>query len=79
LGHGLDILQRIATKNGTKFFRGNLNNKLKRRMDCAAYFNLKSFHTIDADDPFFDGGEMIESMDELSLNNYDFVHPSKYS
>lgn len=48
-------------------------------MDCAAYFNLKSFHTIDADDPFFDGGEMIESMDELSLNNYDFVHPSKYS
>jgi spore coat polysaccharide biosynthesis protein SpsF (cytidylyltransferase family) len=74
-----DILAEIANKNDIKLYRGSLNNKLKRWMDCANYFQLSSFHTVDADDPFFDGNEMIESMNILELENYDFVSPSKYS
>ena len=74
-----DILAEIATKNKIKLFRGSLNNKLKRWMDCAQYYNLDAFHTVDADDPFFDGNEMEESMKILELENLDFVSPSKYS
>lgn len=74
-----DILAEIANKNQVKLFRGSLNNKLKRWMDCANYYNLNTFHTVDADDPFFDGKEMEESMNILELEKLDFVAPSKYS
>lgn len=74
-----DILAEIANKNQVKIFRGSLNNKLKRWMDCAKYYNLNTFHTVDADDPFFDGKEMEESMNILELEKLDFVAPSKYS
>jgi spore coat polysaccharide biosynthesis protein SpsF len=74
-----DILEEIAKKNKIKLFRGSLNNKLKRWMDCANKFQLSSFHTVDADDPFFDGNEMEESIFILNQENLDFVSPSKYS
>jgi len=74
-----DILVELAKKNKVKFFRGSLKNKLKRWMDCANYYNLSSFHTVDADDPFFDGNEMIDSMKILKTGEYDFISPSKYS
>ncbi len=74
-----DILEQIARKKSIKYFRGSLNNKLKRWLDCANYFNIESFHTVDADDPFFDGNEMVESLLRLNSNNLDFVAPSIYS
>ena len=74
-----DILEEIAKKNKIKLFRGSLNNKLKRWMDCANKFELSSFHTVDADDPFFDGSEMKQSIFILNQENLDFVSPSKYS
>ncbi|MDA9230051.1 hypothetical protein N9O92_03785 [Amylibacter sp.] len=74
-----DILERMSKKLGVKCFRGSLVNKLKRWLDCAEKFNLDYFHTIDADDPFFDGSEMIESLNLLKSGNYDVVYPTNTS
>lgn len=74
-----DIIEQIALNSNVKFFRGSLNNKLKRWLDCANFFKLESFHSVDADDPFFNGFEMIDSMNLLKMDNLDFVSPSKYS
>jgi spore coat polysaccharide biosynthesis protein SpsF len=74
-----DILEEIAKTLGVKCFRGDLINKLKRWADCANNFNLEAFHTIDADDPFFDGDEVIRSMEILSEGGCDLVCPSESS
>ena len=74
-----DILEEISKELGVKCFRGSLVNKLKRWLDCAEHFNVNSFHTIDADDPFFDGSEMIESLNLLKSGNCDVVCPTKSS
>ena len=74
-----DILEDISKDLGVKFFRGSLVNKLKRWLDCAEQFNINSFHTIDADDPFFDGSEMIESLELLKSQNCDVVSPTESS
>lgn len=74
-----DVIQTIASKEGVSYFRGALANKLKRWSDCAAHFGLEAFHTVDADDPFFDGDEMRSSMDLLSKSGVDMVCPSKVS
>ena len=74
-----DIFEKIALNEGVRIFRGSLVNKLKRWDNCADHFNIKSFHTIDADDPFFDGDEMISSMKILVESDLDLVYPSKIS
>lgn len=74
-----DILEQIALQESVRCFRGSLINKLKRWSDCANFFGLKAFHTIDADDPFFDGEEMISSMRLLFQEKLDLVYPSKVS
>ena len=71
-----DILQVIAEKEKIKFFRGSVVNKLKRWNDCANKFNLTDFHTIDADDPFFDEEEIYLSMKTLRNENFDIVYPT---
>ena len=73
-----DILVEIAEKNGALIFRGPLENKLMRWRDCCNYYKLKDFHSIDADDPFFDGDLMIESL-ELLRKGYDMVYPTESS
>ena len=74
-----DVLEEIAVKNGIKIFRGSLANKISRWYHCAKHFDLKSFHNIDADDPFFDGERMKKSMRILENKNLDYVKPSNYS
>ena len=71
-----DIIEKISRKLKVKCFRGSLENKLKRWSDCAVFYNIKEFHTIDADDPFFDGNEMIFSMKKLIDEGYDIISPS---
>ena len=71
-----DIIEEICKKMKIKFFRGSLINKLKRWSDCASFYEIKDFHTVDADDPFFDGDEMILSMKKLRDGNYDVVLPT---
>jgi spore coat polysaccharide biosynthesis protein SpsF len=74
-----DILEEIARAEKVNFFRGSLNNKLLRWYNCAEKFGLEYFHTVDADDPFFDGSEMHRSIKLLNENNYDIVCPTKSS
>ena len=73
------VIEQIAGTEGVRCFRGSLSNKLKRWLDCAAHFGLEAFHTVDADDPFFDGEEMIASMSLLSKGGVDMVCPSLVS
>jgi len=74
-----DVIERIAAALGVKCFRGALANKLKRWSDCAAQFGLTAFHTVDADDPFFDGAEMRRSYRFLQEGGWDMVAPTESS
>jgi len=74
-----DVIEQIANKEGVKCYRGSLDNKLQRWLDCAMHFNIDAFHTIDADDPFFDGNEMKSSMRMLKEEKLDMVEPTKSS
>ena len=73
-----DILEEIAQNEGVKVFRGSMINKLKRWYDCCKHFNIDTFHTVDADDPFFDGNLMKQSM-MLLEEGYDVVCPTESS
>ena len=74
-----DVLEQLAINNNIKFFRGSNNNKLKRWLDCANFFEIERFHTIDADDPYFDPLLVKESMNKLKKSDLDIVRPSTYS
>ncbi len=74
-----DLIEKLAIKEKVKFFRGSLNNKLQRWADCAKHFNLDAFHSVDADDPFFDGNEMRRSYEMLLFEDLDVVTPTKES
>ncbi|MBT6562842.1 MAG: hypothetical protein HON76_09980 [Candidatus Scalindua sp.] len=52
---------------------------MQRWLDCANHFNIDTFHTIDADDPFFDGDEMISSMKMLQEEGVDMITPTESS
>lgn len=71
-----DVIEKIALAERVPCFRGSLINKLKRWADCASHFNLDVFHTIDADDPFFDGEEVARSVDYLLRYGLDMVEPT---
>tara|TARA_Y100000996_G_C22478697_1_gene625250 strand:- start:404 stop:1138 length:735 start_codon:yes stop_codon:yes gene_type:complete len=74
-----DVLESIAKEQNVKCFRGHLKNKLKRWADCVTHFDFEIFHTIDADDPFFDGDEMKQSMDLLMTENADVITTTQTS
>ncbi len=74
-----DEIEKIAQANGVTTFRGSDINKLKRWSDCAEHLNIINFHTIDADDPFFDGDQMRESMHLLNSGDFDLISPTKSS
>jgi len=73
-----NILEEISRKEGVKVFRGSVSNKMKRWLDCCLFFDVKAFHTVDADDPFFDGDQMKRSF-ALLQQGYGVVAPSKSS
>ena len=70
-----DIIEFIAKKENVKCFRGSAVNKLKRWLDCCDHFQIEHFHTVDADDPFFDGELMKDSM-RLLEEGFDVVSPT---
>jgi spore coat polysaccharide biosynthesis protein SpsF len=72
-----DVICSIARKYTVKFYRGSVNNKIKRWYDCMNYFSLNNVHTIDVDDPFFDPKSIKKSLN--FLKRYDVVLPSKKS
>jgi spore coat polysaccharide biosynthesis protein SpsF len=62
-----------------QYFRGSLNNKLKRWYDCANSLGISKFHTIDCDDPFFDPDLVNESLEILDSIGVDVVFPTEIS
>ena len=46
-----DRLADILTKYEIKFYRGSLNNLIKRYLDCCNYFKIKNFIRVGGDDP----------------------------
>ena len=74
-----DVIEEIANKEGVKCYRGSLDNKLQRWLDCAIHYDVDMFRTIDADDPFFDGDEMKSSMRMLQEEKLDMVEPTETS
>ena len=74
-----DVIEEISKKCNITCFRGSLNNKMKRWLDCAEYYNMEYFHTIDADDPYFDGDRIKYSLDLLKSSKNDYIKPSVYS
>lgn len=74
-----DAIIDLAKKLDVKYFRGPELNKLLRWSQCCQYFDIKTFHTVDADDPFFDAYEMKRSMKLLLEKKLDMVSPTKSS
>lgn len=74
-----DVLETIAKTEGVKCYRGPVKNKLKRWADCCAHFDIGAFHTVDADDPFFDPQEMTRSFRLLESQDLDMVAPTPSS
>lgn len=73
-----DIVEAIAKAEGAKCFRGSVMHKLKRWLDCCDTFGIDAFHTVDADDPFFDGNLVHKSF-ALLAEGYDVVAPTDSS
>jgi spore coat polysaccharide biosynthesis protein SpsF len=72
-------IEEFCISNRVDFYRGSLNNKLIRWLDCANHFNLSDFHTIDVDDPFFDPNQVFESLDMLRNLRADIIFPTLIS
>tara|TARA_B110000003_G_C16503627_1_gene478375 strand:+ start:52 stop:822 length:771 start_codon:yes stop_codon:yes gene_type:complete len=74
-----DVLIKIANRFGIKYFKGSEKNKILRWHDCAKKFKLKYFHTIDADDLYFDPISIKNSIKLAKNKKADLVLPSKVS
>ena len=72
-------LEQLSKNLNIQFYRGSIKNKMQRWLKCAELFNLEDFHTIDADDPFFNEDLVKKSMGLRRSSNLDFVKPSIYS
>jgi spore coat polysaccharide biosynthesis protein SpsF len=70
-----DIIQTIAAHSDALCFRGSERDKLQRWADACQQFGVKEFHTIDADDPFFDGDLGHASLGLLRTGGHDIVYP----
>jgi len=68
----------LAKKFNVDYFCGSEINKLKRWNDCCSHFGISSFHTIDADDPFFCADEVKRSYAFLT-KGFDMITPSPSS
>ncbi len=70
-----DQVESIAHDEGVKVYRGPVEDKLKRWRGACEKFNLKAFHTVDADDLFFDDLAIDTSFTTLVDNKLDVVYP----
>lgn len=73
-----NIFKNYAKKHKVKIFRGSEQNKIKRWYDCIKHFRIKKFHTIDADDPYFDYFAIKKSIRCIN-KTYNIILPSQAS
>jgi len=74
-----DVIVELASKIGVEFFRGPLFNKIARWAECGQALNSEFVHIIDADDPFVDIPEILESIDEARVYDLDLLSTSDRS
>ena len=72
------IVQKISKKYKVECFRGSSKNKINRWYECAKKNKISFFHTIDADDPFFDPISIKKSILKCVDKN-EIIFPSKVS
>jgi spore coat polysaccharide biosynthesis protein SpsF (cytidylyltransferase family) len=70
-----DIIEVIARDEGCNCFRGSDLDKLRRWRDACRHYDITDFHTVDADDPFFDGELSHQSLALLRERQLDAVQP----
>lgn len=75
---GDDAIVHIAKSEDVEFYRGHQEPR-KRWMECAAWFDLWSFHALDCDDPYFDPLEIERSHSYLIDLGLHCVLPTKIS
>lgn len=68
-----DVLVELAKQCNIKCFRGNPTDILKRWLDAADLFNVKSFVSAEADDLFCDPEFVDIIIQELQKNTYDYI------
>ena len=74
-----DILVKIAKKLKINYFRGSQKNKILRWYECAKKYKIRYFHTVDADDLYFDPLSIKKSIKLATNKNADLIHPSRVS
>jgi len=72
------ILTAIAKSEDVEFYCGN-DDPIARWKECAAWFDIWSFHALDCDDPYFDPLEVERSYSYLKDLGLHCVLPSKSS
>ena len=70
-----NIIEETGSKAGCHVYRGSAQDKLQRWHGACEKFGIKFFHTIDADDPFYDG-ELGHQSFRMLEEGYDFIYPS---
>ena len=60
-------------KKKISFFRGDLNNVLKRTIECSKTFHFTNFIRVCADRPFFDVILMDRMIRKFNNSNYDII------
>lgn len=69
----------LAKLMNIEYFKGSEKNKILRWYLCSKKFNIKFFHTLDADDLFFDWDSIKKSLEIIKNTKYDIILPSKVS
>ena len=70
-----DIIEQTAEREGALCHRGSVTDKLVRWLGAARRLGVSEFHTVDVDDPFFDG-ELGHASLAVLAQGYDAVYPS---
>lgn len=71
-----DKIGRLCRDIGTQLFRGSLKDKISRWKDTFSSYDIPSAHLIDADDPYFNPAECLNSLETLNSQDLDIVFPS---
>jgi len=60
-------------------FGGDPDNVEARVIDCALHHDIKVFHALDGDDPFFDEQEVMQSYGWAQQQRFSRVYPNPHS
>lgn len=74
-----DLIENEAIRLGIQCYRGELLNKVQRWRDCARSLGIREMHLLDADDPFFDCDEVLESINKFKNSDLDILKTSRRS